>query len=345
MKVAVVNNCVPFIRGGAEHLAEALTRKLNDNGHEAILIKLPFRWQPPEKILEHMLACRCIRLSNVDRVIGLKFPAYYVPHASKVLWLLHQFRQAYDLWGTPLQDLPNTQEGLDIRNIIIRSDNQFLRESHKIYTNSHVTGERLQNFNGIESTVLFPPLLETAHLKSDGYGDHVFFPSRITSGKRQFLAVESMKYVKTGVRLVIAGDPETPADLSKLESIIQKNGLEGKVKLIPRFISEQEKAEILAGALACIYLPYDEDSYGYVTLEACHARKPVITCEDSGGIRILVKHGVTGYIVPPEPRELAEAMDRLYANRKSASLMGDAGHELMLSLKITWDHVIETLTA
>src|SRR4051794_39882965 len=106
MKVAVVNNCVPFVNGGAEHLADALTSKLSEFGHQAILIRIPFSWEPPQKILECMLACRMLRMPNVDRVIALKFPAYYLPHPNKVLWLLHQFRQAYDLWNTEFQGIP-----------------------------------------------------------------------------------------------------------------------------------------------------------------------------------------------------------------------------------------------
>src|SRR5262245_12639965 len=98
MKVAVVNNCVPFIAGGAEHLASALTAKLVEYGHEAMLIRIPFSWEPPHKIVESMLACRMLRVPSVDRLIALKFPVYYLSHPNKVLWLLHQFRQAYDLW-------------------------------------------------------------------------------------------------------------------------------------------------------------------------------------------------------------------------------------------------------
>ena len=47
MKIAVLNNCVPYVWGGAEHLAQALTEKLNEYGHEAMLFRMPFRWQPP----------------------------------------------------------------------------------------------------------------------------------------------------------------------------------------------------------------------------------------------------------------------------------------------------------
>ena len=66
MKILVANNCVPFVRGGAEHLAEALTQKLIEFGHEAMLVRIPFRWEPPTKILDSMLACRPVRVKNFE---------------------------------------------------------------------------------------------------------------------------------------------------------------------------------------------------------------------------------------------------------------------------------------
>ena len=41
----------------------------------------------------------------VDLVIGTKFPSYVVRHPNKVVWLVHQFRQAYELDRTALGTL------------------------------------------------------------------------------------------------------------------------------------------------------------------------------------------------------------------------------------------------
>jgi glycosyltransferase involved in cell wall biosynthesis len=345
MRIAVVNNWAPFLRGGAEILADALTTKLRAYGHETVLVRLPFKWAPPEKIPEHILACRCIRLHNVDRVIALKFPAYFVPHDNKVLWLLHQFRQAYDLWDTPLQDLPNSPDGLRIREIVIQSDNSYLPECRAIYTNSHVTSERLRKFNGIDSIVLYPPLLNAARFTTEGYGDFIFVPGRITAAKRQHLVVEAMRYVRSGARMVVAGPPETVADQTRLEELVARHSLGGRVEIIPRFISDEEQSAYYANCLACAYLPYDEDSYGYVTLEAAQSAKATITCADSGGITILVRHGRTGLVVEPDQQALADAIDRLYEDRAGVQRMGKAAREHAQSLRIDWDHVVERLTA
>jgi len=345
MRIAVVNNCVPFVSGGAEHLAEALTAKLIEHGHSALLVRIPFRWEPPGKIIESMLACRLLQLPYVDRVVGLKFPAYYIPHPNKVLWLLHQFRQAYDLCGTPFQSLSDTDDGRRIREAVVHADNTLLAQARKIFTNSGVTSQRLKKFNGLDSHVLYPPLSRWEHFFCAGYGDFIFYPSRITASKRQHLVVEAMKYVKTAVRLVVAGQAEDPADLERLYRIIQENRLSDRVQVIPRFITEEEKTELFSRALACAYIPYDEDSYGYVTMESYYSRKPVITCSDSGGTDVLVKDGQTGRVVPPRPETIAIALDELFTDRGAARRMGEAGLDLVGQLSITWDHVIGNLTA
>src|SRR5579863_6927305 len=100
MRVTVLNNSVPFVRGGAEFLAESLVTELAQRGHEAELVKIPLRWSTPDAVMESMFAAASIRIPEADRIIALKFPAYLVPHDHKVIWLLHQFRQVYDQWGT-----------------------------------------------------------------------------------------------------------------------------------------------------------------------------------------------------------------------------------------------------
>jgi glycosyltransferase involved in cell wall biosynthesis len=292
-----------------------------------------------------MLACRFVQLWGVDRVIALKFPVYYVPHENKVLWLLHQFRQAYDLWGTPWQDLPETEDSLRIRDTIVSADNAWLPEARAIYTNSHVTGERLRRFNQLESEVLFPPLANPADLHCREYGDYVFYPSRITRGKRQYLVVEAMRHTTTAVKLVIAGAAENAGAVAELERIVAEGGLADRVRIMAAFISEEAKVDLFAGALACAYLPIDEDSYGYVTLEASQARKPVISCTDSGGVGIVVKHDRTGLVVDPVPEQIAAAMDDLYRDRARARALGEASFRHVQDLDITWDRVVRTLTA
>ncbi len=65
--------------------------------------------------------------------------------------------------------------------------------------------------------------------------------------------------------------PDSPEQLVPLQELIARHGLSDRVELIPRWISEEEKADLISRSLAVLYLPYLEDSYGYVTLEVFHA--------------------------------------------------------------------------
>jgi glycosyltransferase involved in cell wall biosynthesis len=343
MKLAIVNNQAPFVRGGAELLAEWLREKLELYGHRAEVVRIPFRWSPPERIIDHMLAARLLRLVNVDRVVALKFPAYYVPHDNKVLWLLHQFRQAYDLWGTQYQDLPDTPTGHRIREAIVAADRRYLQEARQIFTNSKIVGDRLSLYSGLRSEVLFPPVFDADSYSCDGYGDYFFLPGRITAGKRQHVAAEAIAASRSNARLVIAGQPEAPEDLARLREVIERRGLEKRIDVIPRWISDHEKIRLFAGARGVLYLPYGEDSYGYVTLEAFHARKPVITMSDSGGTLELVEDRRNGRVVD-DVNGLARAIDELAEDRGLAESLGGRAQATLADLEITWDRVIECLT-
>jgi glycosyltransferase involved in cell wall biosynthesis len=345
MKVAVVLNQAPFVQGGAELLAGWLANALEERGHQADVIRIPFRWHPPQKVLEHILAARLIRLDEADRVVAMKFPAYYVQHPSKVLWLLHQFRQAYDLWGTPYAELPDTPSGRRIRHAVVDADGAYLPEAQTIYTNSRTTSQRLLTHNGIGSEVLYPPLPDPDAYRCDSYRDYVFYPARISGLKRQRLLVEAMAHVRSRVRLVLAGAPDEPGQLRRLQRRIDELGLGERIDLRGHWIAEEEKRHLFAHALASAYVAYDEDSYGYSTLESFHARKAVITCTDSGGTHELVEDGVTGLIAEPTPQALAQAMDTLMDDRDRAISLGQAAHRRLDELDISWDAVVRKLLA
>lgn len=347
MKIAIVNNMVPFLYGGAEFLADSLCNKLQEYGHESMVITYPFKWEPKEAILDSMMAVRLNKLINCDQVIALKFPAYYIEHPNKKLWLLHQFRQAYDLHGTEYGMFnENDPHDMAIRQAIIDMDNRCLSSLEgKIFTNSHVVSDRLMKFNGIASEVLYPPLMDASlYSLGEEYGDYIFYPSRVNYSKRQHMAIEAMRYTKSKVKLVIAGKGDAKTDEDYIFELIEKYNLKDRVTYLNRFITEEEKVDLFRKSLAGIYIPYDEDSYGYVTLEGFHAGKAMISCKDAGGTDVVVKDGITGYMTESTPQALAEAMDKLYQNKNKAKEMGLNGLPLLEELGITWDNVIRRLT-
>ncbi len=345
MRVSIVNVQAPFVRGGAEYLADSLAARIVARGHQVDLVRLPFKWYPPQAIADHMLACRLMNVNcaQADLTIAFKFPAYLAPGVNKRLWLLHQFRQVYELWGTEMSGMPDTAANRSLREMIIQADNEHLREAQAIYTNSHIVAGRLKQFNGIEATdVLYPPLDRPELFGLGEYGDYFFYPSRMTAAKRQHIAIEAMCHVRSPFKLVLAGRPDSEEYGLTLDRLIAKHRLEDRVVRLG-WISEEEKARWMNGALAAVYLPFDEDSYGYVTLEAFHAHKAVLSFTDSGGVNELVVHNCNGRLLDPTPTSLAAAMEDLWSNRSLARDMGNAAHQTLKHHRIDWDHILDTL--
>ena len=345
MKIAIINVMAPFIYGGAEFMADSLCKKFIEYGHAAQVIRFYYSWAKPEYILDGIFAARAMWLDNVDRVVALKFPAYLIPHPDKRLWLVHQLRQAYELENTEYDFFQKNDHDQKIKAAIRRCDTRYLKELEgNIFTNSKVVSDRLLKYNGISSQVLYPPLIDEELYKMGDYGDYIFYPSRVNRSKRQYLAVEAMRYVKSDVKLVIAGKGDSPKDESDLFALIENYQLKDRVVYINRFISQEEKTDLFKDALASIYIPYDEDSYGYVTLEAFQAGKAVITATDCGGTSLVVKDSITGYMTQPTPQSIAEAMDQMYLNRNKTKEMGMNGLPFLRDLGISWENVVARFT-
>ena len=218
-----------------------------------------------------------------DLVIGLKFPAYLIPHDRKRLWLLHQFRQAYDLWDLGQSNIPKTPRGHEIRQAVIEADNHCFPDCEKIFA-SRVVANRLLHYNGLDSEILMAPLNDPELFVGGDYGSYVFCGGRINAGKRQHLLVEAMRFTRSNAKLVVAGPAEAPADAARLQALVEQYDLTDRVQLELGFLSHERIAKYVNEALACAYLPIDEDSVGYVTMEAFASAKAMLTVSDSGGL-------------------------------------------------------------
>jgi glycosyltransferase involved in cell wall biosynthesis len=346
MRVLIATTQVPFIRGGAEAHAEGLREALRREDHEAEIVSVPFKWYPPEKILDHILACRLLDLTEVagtpvDRLIGLKFPAYLIPHPNKVLWILHQFRTAYDLWDHPLGDLIYSPDGQEVRDAILQVDQELIPQAKAVFANSANVAGRLRRFCDLEAVPLYHPPPHAELFSSAPADDYLFFPSRLCLPKRQSLILEALAHTRQPIKVRFAGAPDQQGYAQELKDLSRKLGVTGRIEWLGQ-VSEEEKRSLYAHALAIIYPPIDED-FGYVTLEAMLASKAVITCWDSGGPLEFAHHRETGLVVDATPTAVAAAMDELWENRERTRSWGDAGRELYDSMNISWPHVVQTL--
>jgi glycosyltransferase involved in cell wall biosynthesis len=346
MNIAICASQVPFVRGGAEVLVDGLVEALEAHGHRVCVVALPFKWYPKEQLLRGALAWRLLDLTEangvpIDLVICTKFPTWAVSHPRKVAWIVHQHRQAYDWYGTPLSDFANTPEDRETRRRIRAIDAAGLGECRRRFGISRNVVARLARFNGLEADPLYPPIrLRGLAPLPDGEADDgtILSVSRLDAAKRVDLLIEALARTAAPVRAEIVG---TGPEEERLRRLVRERGLDGRVTL-PGALPDETVVARYNRCRAVYYAPVDED-YGYATVEAFTAGKPVLTAADSGATLEFVRDGATGAVVPPAPAALAAALDRWYHAPDEARRLGLAGREVVKG--IAWDGVVAALTS
>jgi glycosyltransferase involved in cell wall biosynthesis len=323
------------MRGGAEQAMEGLVDALERAGPRAELVRMPTAWDAG-RIFDAALAWRLVPV-DADLVIATNFPSYFVRHPRKVVWLFHQHRGAYDAADAAWSDLGLDDDSLETQRLLAMWDTTALEEATRLFALSGVVADRLARFNGLVAEPLYPPPPLHERLVPGEPGDTVLTVTRLERNKRPGLLVEAMAEVQRPVHAAVAGKGSAAGDLA---ATVERLGVGGRVDLLG-FVDDDELVRRLAGALAVVYAPVDED-YGFVTLQAFLAGVPVITAADSGGVLEWVEHEVTGLVTDGSPGGVAAAIDRLAADRELAHKLGGAGRERATALG--WDDVVARLT-
>jgi glycosyltransferase involved in cell wall biosynthesis len=341
VRIAVCRPQVPFGHGGAEIFCDRLVVELRAREHETDLVTVPFKWYPGERVLTQAFLWRLLDLDEADGrrvelVIATKFPSYCVRHPNKVVWLLHQFRQAYELDRTELGQFGESPEERATRRSVQRLDRVALAEARSVFATSRNVADRLERSTGIVAEVMPHPPQELAY-RCDEYGDFVLSVGRLDRAKRIDLILDALA-AEPALRCVVAGEgPDRP----RLEELARRHGLNGRVTFAGR-VSEGELADLYARCLAVYYAPVDED-FGMVPYEAFLAEKPVITTTDAGGPLEIVADRRTGLVCEPRAAALAEACAWLRVHPEDAKAWGLAGKAI--AERVSWDETIGKLLA
>jgi glycosyltransferase involved in cell wall biosynthesis len=165
------------------------------------------------------------------------------------------------------------------------------------------------------------------------WGSYLFTVSRLDPPKRLDMLIAAMQRVPGTTELWIAG---TGPDEARLRELAAPNA---RIRFLG-FVNDDALLDLYAGALAVLFVPYQED-FGLVALEAMSAGKPVITTRDAGGAAELVQHGRTGYVTSARPEAIAAAVAKLIGRRRKARRMGLRGREFAGA--VSWHRVCATL--
>ena len=293
---------------------------------------MPFKWYPGQRVLTQAFLWRLLDLTEadgrpIDLVVATKFPSYCVRHPNKVVWLLHQFRQAYELDRTELGQFAESAEDRATRRRVQRLDRVALGEARKVFATSRNVADRLQRSTGLEAEVLPHPPQQLAY-RTDAYEPFVFSVGRLDRAKRIDLLIQAA--ARQDVDVVIAGDGP---DRERLESLANgsrplhgarlRGGARRSVRALPRRLLRAGRRGLRDGAVRGV--PGGEAGR-----------------DDDGRGRPLevVRDRETGRVVEPTVEAVAAA---LAIGEDDARTWGRAGKAL--AERVTWDHAIDRLLA
>ena len=344
-RILVLGVKVPFSHGGQDVLVATLVKELQKRGHEADVIALPYNPLPKQNLITQAAMWRALDLENfcgkeIDLVIATKFPSYYARHPKKSVWLVHQQRSIYELYGSQYSDIGDDPRDEAMRRMLIDGDLKVLSECSYRSSISKNVADRLLAFNGLNSDVLYPPLPLGDAYRNEKAEPYILSVGRICRIKRLDLMINALA-LTPGLRLKIVGVADEPEALTYFKNEAAKHGLQSRIDWLGR-VDDSDLIDLYARSLAVYYAPFNED-YGYVTLEAMASGRPVITANDSGGTLEFVRHEENGFVVVPNPEAIADVCNRLNGKREYSQSIGLNGRRFIESAGIMdagWDKVV-----
>lgn len=371
---------VPYQMGGAEKSWWGLREALGELPDcQAELVKLPTRENSFAELVDSYEMFSKLDLSHFDVLITTKYPAWITPHSNHICYLYHTLRGLYDSYhftGLP-ETLPTVPRQLRELVELIRMDEPkrtdlpmafelcrralttkslpsaifafpgpLIREVVHFFDRIALAPGQIRAYFTLSATVArrkdyFPPGVQVDVLplppnRADffcGQGKYFFTASRLNSCKRIGMLIDAMRHVRANVPFKIAG---TGPDLE----ILRKQAADDPRIEFLGYVPDSGLSALYADAIAVPFVPYDED-YGLIAVEAFKSGKPVITCNDAGGVCEMVKDGENGIVTAPNAPALGHAMNKLAEDRQLAAQMGAAGQKGIATL--TWRKTAERL--
>jgi L-malate glycosyltransferase len=272
---------------------------------------------------------RVLTLARLARRDRLDILHSFLVHASGYAW------PAQRLAGVPrlITSARNCQVAGGVRDRLIR---HALRHSDAIVCNGEAVREFVAQRYGIPAErcrVIYNGVdlaRFAARARPQPRGDGPRAPTIITVGRLVpqkdlplFLEAAALlgRDCPAARFLVVGGGPSRP----QLERSTAALGLGGVVS----FLGERDDVADLLQAADVFWLTSAWEGLPNVLLEAQSSALPVVTC-DVGAAREIVRHGLTGYVVPRrDAGEFASLTHRLLAEPERAHAMGLAGRKAM----------------
>lgn len=141
---------------------------------------------------------------------------------------------------------------------------------------------------------------------------------------------------KKKVKLIIAG--EFYEDDAPYRQLIKLYDLDNDVIIFDHFIKDNE-VPLYFSVADLVVQPYKTATQSGVTQIAYHYEKPMLVT-DVGGLREIVPDKICGYVVPPRPEDIAEAIIDYFDNNRKEYFTEGVKRE---KEKFSWDKMTSSI--
>jgi alpha-maltose-1-phosphate synthase len=211
-------------------------------------------------------------------------------------------------------------------------------------------------YNGIDLAE-YQKTADTTALTDNGVDPavpYVLFVGRITRQKGVTHLVDAISYLPPDTQVVLcAGAPDTPEIAAELrEKVEAARTHHPRIVWIEKMVTKLEAIQLYSNCRV-FCCPSVYEPFGIINLEAMACRAPVVASA-TGGIKEVVVHGETGYLVPfdqdpvtsfptdPEKfaRDLAARINEMLSDPERCRKFGDAGRKRVEEV-FSWTAIAE----
>ena len=176
-------------------------------------------------------------------------------------------------------------------------------------------------------------------LKLDASKKYILFFGFIRAYKGLDLLINAFadkRLRNKGLKLIVAG--EFYEDDAFYRDLVRNTGLGDEIIFFDRFIRNEE-VPLFFSVAELVVQPYKSATQSGVTQIAFHFEKPMLVT-DVGGLREIVHHGKCGYVVKPDPGQIAEAILDYFDNNRKDSFTKCVSEE---KLKFSWEKMTRAI--
>lgn len=356
LKVFILGPAYP-LRGGLATFDELLCRALIKENHDAQIVSYSLQYpeflfpgssqydqsgKAPEGITIHtkINSVNPFNWFNVGRFIQREKPdllvvRYWLPFMGPALGTILRMARKRGVKVIAICDnvIPHEKRPGDTQ-----FTRYFLKSCHGFVTMSKSVLQDLEKFISTDKKrFLLHPLYTSfgdklskeaarEHLSLNSNDRIILFFGLIRKYKGLDLLLEAMgdeRIKKEKIKLLVAG--EFYEDRSYYDEIIRKHQLEEQVIFHARFIPNEEVRYYFSAA-DLLTLTYRNATQSGVTQVAFHFEKPVIVT-NVGGLSEIIPDGKCGFVVQPDPKEIASRILDFYALKKESDFSAAMAEE------------------